>query len=383
MRILILHSSYLSGPVSGENRVVHDEAEVLRSGGHDVGTWWPEPTSDGFLRLVGTAAGTIRSRSAIRYSCELIKQFEPDLVHFHNLFPTLSPAVIRAVRDVPVVMTLHNYRLACLPATFYRDGHVCEECLGGSLWPGFKYACYRGSHAASGVLATSLTLHRRLNTFNRVTLFLAISSFVKTKMVEAGLPAGRIHVKPHFSWPSEVRSKAGDYFLYLGRLSREKGIDMLVSMWNRSWGKLLVVGDGPLASTLRGSAPEGVHFGGSVPAEDIGRVLRGARALIAPSTCHEGAGKVVLEAYSAGVPVIVSNMGALPEVVEAGRTGLIVDVDDVDGWRDAIEALNDNDLNFRMGSEALSLWKERYSPEHGLSELEAAYVRALTAPIVR
>ena len=323
-----------------------------------------------------TAAGAVWSRRAARHTRRLITEFAPEIVHYHNLFPALSPAVIRAAGDVPIVMTLHNYRLSCLPATFYRDGRVCEDCLGGSLWPGVKYACYRGSHAGSATLAASLTLHHRLGTFDRVTLFLAISSFVKSKMGQAGIPPNRIRVKPHFSWPNQTRTNAGDYFLYLGRLSSEKGIDRLVSMWDRSWGTLLVVGDGPLASTLMSSDPQGVQFSGAVPSSEVGRLLAHARAVVAPSTCHEGAGKVVLEAYSAGVPVIVSNMGALPEVVQAGQTGLVVDLGDITGWKDAVEALNDDERNRRMGSEALSLWKKRYSPEHGLRELEAAYAQA-------
>jgi glycosyltransferase involved in cell wall biosynthesis len=371
---------YSSGSVSGENRVVEDEGRLLKESHHEVMSWCPQPKTTSVPDLLGTAAGAVWSARAAERTRQLVREFAPDIVHCHNLFPALSPAVVRAVEDVPVVMTLHNYRLACLPATFYRDGHVCEDCLGGSLWPGVKYACYRGSHLASAPLATSLTLHRRLNTFDQVTLFLAISSFVKNKMVEAGLPADRIRVKPHFSWPIEVRTKVGDYFLFLGRLSPEKGIDMLVTMWDRSWGKLLVVGDGPLASSLKDSAPEGVEFSGSVQPGDVDEILRGARALVAPSTCYEGAGKVVLEAYSAGVPVIVSNMGALPEVVQTGRTGLIVDVDHANGWKEAIEMLNDNDLNLRMGSEALSLWKKRYSPNHGRDQLEAAYAQALDAP---
>ena len=230
MRILSLHSSYLSGPVSGENRVVKDEAKLLRSAGHKVEVWSPEPKASGVLPLVNTAIGMVWSRSAARYTRELIREFSPDVVHCHNLFPALSPAVINAANDFPVVMTLHNYRLACLPGTLFRDGQICELCLGGGIASGIRYACYRSSHTASATLGTSLMLHRKLGTFEKVSIFVAISEFLKSTMQRGGIARDRMIVKPHFAWPTPRRDGPGDYFLFMGRLVPEKGIEFLADL---------------------------------------------------------------------------------------------------------------------------------------------------------
>ncbi|MDP9234960.1 MAG: glycosyltransferase, partial [Actinomycetota bacterium] len=172
MRVLILHSRYRSGAVSGENRVVEDEARLLRKGGHEVGVYAPGLDELGPIDLIRSAATTIWSLGAAKKVAEAVERHHPDVVHVHNLFPALSPAVLRAVPDeVACVMTLHNYRLLCLPGTLLRDGRVCEDCLGRSPWPGVVHGCYQGSVGASGVLASSLQLHRTIGSFRRVDLF--------------------------------------------------------------------------------------------------------------------------------------------------------------------------------------------------------------------
>jgi Glycosyl transferase 4-like domain len=192
----MLHSRYRSGPVSGENRVVDDEARLLRDAGHVVDVFDPEVATSSALELVRSAVSTVWSLGAGREVASRIARDAPGVVHVHNLFPALSPAVLRAVPDrIPCVMTLHNYRQLCLPGTFLRDGRICEDCFGRSLWPGVVHGCYQGSIAASGVLASSLTLHRSIGSFRRVDLYVAISSFVRDKHVEAGLPEERLIVK--------------------------------------------------------------------------------------------------------------------------------------------------------------------------------------------
>ena len=204
MRVLILHSRYLSGTTSGENRVVDDEARLLTEAGHQVDVWDPVPSDTSGPRLVGTAARAIWSKEAMDHVRGLIRRLDAEIVHCHNLFPILSPAVLRAAHSegAAVVMTLHNYRLLCLPATFVRDGRVCEDCLGREPWPGVVHACYRASRLGSATLATSLTLHKTIRTFEQVTTFLAVSRFVRDKHIEGGWPGDRINVKPNFAWPS-------------------------------------------------------------------------------------------------------------------------------------------------------------------------------------
>ena len=378
MKVLILHSRYRSGPVSGENRVVEDEARLLNAAGHAVDVFSPRVADLSFTRMFSMAADTIWSSAAVSEVRRRLDAFRPDIVHCHNLYPALSPAVIRtAAERAPVVVTLHNYRLMCLPGTFLRSGAICEDCRGRSPWPGIVHGCYRSSRLASGVLASSLIVHRLLATFERVALYIAISGFVRSKYAEGGLDASRMIVKPHFAWPTPRRRGAGDHFLYMGRLSPEKGVGTLLRAWTDVNSPLVIVGDGPEASRLRSMAPPNVRFAGPVDRTGTRRFLRAARGVLAPSISYEAAGKVVLEAYAAGVPVVVSNLGGLPEVVQDGVTGLILPPADSSSWTEAAHRLLDNDESQRMGQAAFHLWSTRYSPEQGIANLEGAYRRAL------
>jgi glycosyltransferase involved in cell wall biosynthesis len=383
VRILILHSQYLSGQTSGENRVVEDEARLLAKAGHEVGSWTPAPSDPqdfGAARL-GTRA--IWSRDAAKEVGRLVRNQRSEIVHCHNLFPLLSPAVISAAsaEGAAVVMTLHNYRLLCLPATFLRDGRTCEDCLGRLPWRGVIHGCYRDSRLGSGALASSLALHRAVRTFARVRLYLAVGQFVRDKYVQAGFPEDRVAVKPSFVAAAPRRRGPGDYFLFLGRLSREKGLGTLLAVWSRSRERLVVAGDGPERALLRDS-PSSVEYRGALPADEIPSLLSRARALLLPSLSYEGAPRVVLEAYASGVPVLAGRLGGLPELIEDGSSGVLVRPGDVAAWAAAVERLTEDAEAERMGERAWQLWQERYSPERGLANLEAAYSAAQSrAPI--
>ena len=378
MRILILHSKYRSGPASGENRVVEDEARLLTEAGHDVDLFTPEAGQPSGLKLIQAGLGAIWSKEAATEVRRRIKDQNPDIVHCHNLFPVLSPAVLRATDATPLVVTLHNYRFLCLPATFFRDGKICEDCLGRVPWPGIAHRCYQGSAPASAVLASSLVLHRAIGTYRHVRLFIAISDFVRQKHIDGGFPSERIIVKPHFAWPVQPREGPGEYFMYLGRLSPEKGVATLLDAWRQVKAKLLVIGDGPEAARLRAAAPRNIEFRGTVEPEEVPQLLRGARAVLSPSVSHEGAGKVVLEAYAAGVPVLVSRAGGLPEVVQDEVTGLVLPPADAGAWAQAVDRLLDDAESERMGRLGRDVWTDRYSREQGLNNLESAYRRAMS-----
>jgi glycosyltransferase involved in cell wall biosynthesis len=305
-------------------------------------------------------------------------EFRPDVIHAHNLFPMLSPSVLRA-GEAPVVVTLHNYRLLCLPATFLRDGSTCEDCLGRTPWRGVVHRCYRDSAAGSAALAASLTLHRGMATFRGVAAFLAVSEFVRAKHIEAGFAADRIRVKPNFVGALPRRAGAGEYFLFLGRLSPEKGLDRLIDVWHDVSARLVIVGDGPERERLEAAAPDTVEFRGAVAPDQVPAFLERARALVLPSICYEGAPRTVVEAFAAGVPVLANRKGALPTIVSDGATGVLVDPERPDDWPQAAMRLLDDETAVTMGNAAYAEWRAHFSPERGIEGLEAAYTAA-TAP---
>jgi glycosyltransferase involved in cell wall biosynthesis len=200
----------------------------------------------------------------------------------------------------------------------------------------------------------------------------SVSQFVGAKLREAGVLHDRIRVKPNFAWPNERREGEGDYFLVLGRLSREKGFDRVVG--NLPWGaRLLVVGDGPERAHLTSLAGRGVEFRGAVAESEVQALLRRTRALLVPSRCYEGQPRVILEAFAAGVPVLASSLGGLPELVEDGVNGLLISPNDNREWRLAVEQLMDLNMSNRLGAGAYRTWETNFTPHQALGNLESVY----------
>ncbi|HVE76333.1 MAG TPA: glycosyltransferase family 4 protein, partial [Actinomycetota bacterium] len=241
-------------------------------------------------------------------------------------------------------------------------------------WRGVSLRTYRGSLAGSSVLATSITLHRYLRTFGMIDLVLPVSDFVRNKHLEASLFQGRMVVKPNFAEGRTRRIGPGNHFLYAGYLEDSKGVGHLVREWPGGV-ELVVAGDGPQAGRLDGF--DGVTLVGRQDQDDMEQLFKQTRALMVPSRSYESAPRVILEAYSAGVPVIASRIGGIPELVIDGETGLTVDPDDGPGWKAAIARLSRDSESLRMGANAYELWKEKYSPEAGLKNLEDCYRLAI------
>jgi glycosyltransferase involved in cell wall biosynthesis len=226
-------------------------------------------------------------------------------------------------------------------------------------------------------LATSIMAHRSLRTFDLVSLFLAVSPFVREKHIEGGLPAERIMVKSNFAWPAVRREGSGRNFIYLGRLSPEKGVRTLVQAWDEVGAGLTVVGDGPDAHVLRADAPSSVRFVGAVPGHDVASLIREARAVLVPSLWYEAQPRVILEAYAAGVPVLASNIGGLPDLVKDDESGLLVPPGNPAAWAEAANWLLSDEAATRLGEGAYHAWHERFSPARGLTALEDAYRAAV------
>lgn len=377
MRVLIVHADYQSGPASGENQVVNDEERLLREAGHDVRRLTRLPMAVGVRGAIRSGADAVWSWSSLGEIGEQIRVARPDIIHCHNILTGISPAIFRPAgrASLPIVMSLHNYRLMCLPGTFLREGRLCETCLGRSPLPGVRWSCYKDSTVASGVLGSSIVLHRAIGSFDKVTLFAAVSRFLRDKHVEGGFDQHRIVVKPNFAWPAEPRPRS-DYYLFLGRLALEKGVRTLIDAWRHVDAKLLVAGDGEEAHQLRASAPSNVEFLGTVDHERALILLGRARALLIPSLWYEGAPRTILEAYAAGVPVLGSRIGAMPELIEEGRSGLLLTPGDPQSWVEGIRAVEEENAVARLGDGAYELWNRYYRPDIALENILVLYQQA-------
>ena len=323
MRILVVHNAYQHR--GGEDSVVEAEIALLRTYGHAVETYFRSNDDVTGMPSLALARHTLWSPRTSHDLAEQISRFQPDVIHVHNTFPLISPSLhwAAARAGVPVVQTLHNFRLMCLNGLFLREGKVCEDCMGQLPWRGVARACYRGSHAASGALAGMLTLHRGLGTYrNKVARYIALNGFCRDKFIEGGLPAERVVVKPNFvdfDAPAPA-PRAG--LLFVGRLSVEKGVATLAkAMAQLSDATLRVAGEGPEAGLLDGVL--GVTRLGSQSGEAVRGEMSRALALVVPSICFENFPRTIAEAFACGLPVIASRIGALADIVTDGETGLL------------------------------------------------------------
>lgn len=330
MRILLVHNRYqLPG---GEDQVFEGEARLLALHGHDVLRYELHNSSIATGNRLALAGRTIWSRPTHRDMGSLIRRERPDLVHFHNTLPLISPSGYYATNGsgVPVVQTLHNYRLVCPNALLFRDGGPCHDCVGKSFaWPGIVHACYRNSRTASATVAVMNAVHHALGTWRRrVTLYIALTQFARARLLEGGFPAEQVVVKPNFVDPDPgMGDGAGGYALFVGRLSPEKGIRTLLAAWEvlGSDLPLRIIGDGPLANEVVHAArkSDSVQWLGPQPTSEVYRQMAGATVLVCPSEWYETFGRVVIEAFATGTPVIGSSLGAVAELVLPGETGLL------------------------------------------------------------
>lgn len=380
LNILIAHNAYQQR--GGEDSVVEAETELLRSRGHSVVSYFRHNDEISEMPRLAVAEQTLWSSRTTSELSKLVEEVRPDVIHVHNTFPLISPSLYWAAarHSVPVVQTLHNFRLFCLSALFMRDGRVCEDCMGHVPWRGIVHKCYRDSTSQSTALAGLLVLHRAMGTWqNKVTRYIALNEFCRGKFIEGGLPPERVVLKPNFvDFPvPECRDRAG--FLFVGRLSTEKGIDVLVKATASLPNAVVrVAGTGPEGHLLAGVP--GLSHLGALPNEDIRHEMAGASALILPSIWYENFPRTLVEAFGCGLPVIASRIGALAELVEDGVTGLLFEpgdpVDLAAKMRWAAE--HPDDLK-RMGLAARKHYEENFTADRNYEQLMAIYADAIAA----
>lgn len=308
------------------------------------------------------------------------------VVHVHNPFPLLSPSVYYAARHAgaAVVQTLHNYRLLCPNALFTRGGRVCTDCLGRAVaWPGMVHGCYRGSRTASAVVVVMLALHRTLGTYRRqVNRYIALTPFSRSLFVRGGLPGEKIAVKPNFvAGEPQPGNGEGGYMLFVGRLSPEKGIGLLLEAWQKvKGGRLVIVGDGPEAPRVEAAArTDGrITWVGRLAPAEVADQMREALCLVLPSICLETFGLVVAEAFAAGTPVLAPRLGALEDLVEPGRTGLVFAPHSPEALAEAMEYAFSHTQEMRqIRGAARAEYLARYTPEVSYLLLMQIYREAL------
>jgi glycosyltransferase involved in cell wall biosynthesis len=386
VRVLLLHNRYqLAG---GEDAVVQAEMALLASRGHAVSLLQVSNESIGGLVSQVRAAGrAIYSTAAERDVAREVARVHPDVVHVHNFFPLLSPSVYRACRraGVAVVQTLHNFRLLCPNAIFFRDGSPCEDCLGRSVaWPGVVHGCYRGSRVATAPVAAMLAIHRAVRTWSKlVDVYVAPTRFVREKFIQGGFAPEQIDVKPHFvSGDPTPGDGQGGYALAVGRISEEKGFRTLLAAWERLHADvpLKIVGDGPLLEELReGSRPlRGVEWVGRAPPDEVRRLMQRAQMLVVPSLWYETFALVVIEAFAAGLPVVAARHGALAELVSHGRTGVHFEPGNASELAAAVDGLasRPGDLS-ALRRNARAEFDAKYDPARNYTALMRTYARAL------
>jgi exopolysaccharide biosynthesis WecB/TagA/CpsF family protein len=389
MKILIIHNEYQQR--GGEDAVVCAEARMLQAAGHTTVEYHASNRDiavESLVQKTKLAANTIWSFESARRIKELIAKERPDVAHFHNTFPLISPSAYLACRElgVPVVQTIHNYRLICPAGVLYRDGRACEECIGkATSWPGIAHGCYRESRAQTSIVAAMKLLHSELGTWHEaVNAYVTPSRFVRDKLIQGGLPAKKILVKPHFVSPDPGSHVTNDgYAAFAGRLSEEKGLRTLLKAWALARPKipLRIIGDGPLRRDLESESErlrlENIHFAGEFSHSETIEAIQRALFLVAPSECYETFSMAAAEAAACGVPAIASRHGALAEIVQDRQTGLLFKPSDEQDLAATLDwAFEHAGQLEEMGRAARAKYEAQFTAERNLPRLLSIYERA-------
>lgn len=346
---------------------------MLKEQGHEVILYKKsnhQIKSKTLINKLSLFVNTVWSISSYIEFHRFLKEHNPDIVHFHNFFPIISPSAYYACkkRNIPVVQTIHNYRLICPAATFLREGKVCEKCLHGSILNSVKYGCYRGSRLQTLPIATMITVHKLFSTWtDKVSHYIALTEFSKKKIAASSIPPEKITVKPNFlnNQEEEICEKE-NYILYVGRLSYEKGIEILLNAWqqikNDQNTQLLIIGDGPQFDKLRRENGNAV-FLGKQSSTNVIKYMQKAKYLIVPSIWYEGFPMTIIEAYSVGTPVICSKIGSLQEVVRDSYTGFHFQSSDVESLRHVLEKALSYKQHRSLCVNSHDLFKSKYSKQ--------------------
>jgi glycosyltransferase involved in cell wall biosynthesis len=389
VKILLVHNYYQQP--GGEDQVFRAESQLLREAKHEVLVYEKgneEIKTYTSLEKISLVGKTVWSRESQKEIERLLQIHHPDLVHFHNTFPLISPSAYYSCKrnGAGVIQTLHNFRNLCPNALFFRDGRACEDCLGKPFpWPGIVHACYRKSRLQTATVCAMVTSHRMIGTLeNKVDRFIALSQFSREKFIQGGLPPEKIIVKPNFVFPDPGQKNGdGEYILYVGRMSPEKGIRTLLSAIQKvAEIPVRIVGDGPLLDETVKFAKESnlhrVQFLGRVSKQETIDQMKQARALVFPSECYENFPLVIAEAFACGLPVVATRLGAIEELIREGETGLLYSVADTDELAAAVlDVWSNPERATRMGKAARREFENRFTADINLKQILQIYQSVL------
>lgn len=392
MKILMVHDYYsIRG---GEDSCFERETALLERNNVEVVGYSRRNTDDTAGSLswnskLALGIRTIWSHSDYQALRQLISTEKPDLMHVQNSFPLISPSAYYAARheDIPVIQTLHNYRLICPSAVFMRENKVCEDCARKTLpWPAVVHACYPHGRAATAVTSSMIAIHRLLKTWRDVVDgYIAQSEFMRAKFIECGLPARKVFLKSGFVYPDPGEAPgSGDYAIFVGRLSPEKGVDVLIKAWEQTrqpW-PLKIIGEGPLDASIRALASriQGIEVLGRVSGEELHYLRRNARFQIVPSIWYEGAPAVILEAFAIGLPIVASRIGSLATMIDHSRNGLHFETGNAADLAAQVDRmfLRPEELAW-MRRNARQDFLNKYTADESFTALMDVYAKVITA----
>lgn len=395
LRILIAHNRYRSASPGGEDRVVDQESLVLARAGHRVRRL--ERANDdidhfSIAKKAVIPGQVLWSKSSAKILAQVLDDFEPDVVHVHNLFPLLSPSVLLLCRQrgIPVVATIHNYRLICSEGSLFRAGAICKECVGRSPLPAIRYGCFHGNRLATVPLALASVAHKHVWR-SMVSAYIFVSTAQKQEFVSLKLPEHRCFVKSNLALPAVPKTTTEDLVVFAGRLNEAKGLPVLMKAWDRFSTKhirpqlrLAIAGSGPLEPEVRSwaqSRPQ-VEFYGLQTRDQCAALMSRARAVLVPSQWPEVFGLVVAEAMAAGVAPIASAHGSFPELITDGFDGLLFPAGDVQALSEVLDRVYEAPAWFdQLGRNALQTFRRRFHPDANTELLEKIYGFAMNCPI--
>ena len=388
LNVLVIHNQYQQP--GGEDVVVRAEMGMLRRAGHHVVEFFRNNATIAEYNPAQKASLLVSAtwnRNAQAQIQQVIAQERPDIAHCHNLLPLVSPAAYYACKSagVPVVQTLHNYRLRCPTGTLYADGQICDDCA-RSLTRGVARGCYRQSRLQTATVAMMLGAHRLLRTWERsVDAYVVLNRFARGYFVASGLPAAKVHVKPNFLLDDPgARSGPGDHALFVGRLAPEKGVMQMIETWQRlPHIPLVMVGDGPLRDEVwrmvKQSGSAHIKQLGRLSADDTQAHMKRARFLVFPSRWYEPFPMTLLEAAACGLPAVAAGIGGVPELVVDGQSGLLFDPQNFAGLAEKADWAWIHPVEMAaMGSAARSLYQQKYTAEKNYELLMGIYESALS-----